>query len=65
VVRLLVAAGDSVKEGQPLMILEAMKMEHVLTAARDGTVAAVHAAEGAIVSDGAVLAELEAVAKAK
>ena len=56
-------AGDAVKAGQPLMILEAMKMEHVMKAGRDGKVALVHAVEGAIVSDGAVLAELEAVAK--
>jgi 3-methylcrotonyl-CoA carboxylase alpha subunit len=60
VVRLLVAAGDAVSEGQPLLILEAMKMEHVVVALRAGVVGAVHAAEGSVVSDGALLAELVA-----
>lgn len=58
VVRLLVAAGDAVEEGQPLVILEAMKMEHVVCARRSGVVGAVHAAEGSVVSDGALLTEL-------
>ena len=47
------------KRGQPLMILEAMKMEHVLEAPRDGVVAAVHAGEGATVDDGLLLVEIE------
>ena len=54
-----VAVGDVVKRGQPLMILEAMKMEHVLEAPRDGVVAAVHAGEGATVDDGLLLVEIE------
>ena len=48
------AVGDAVKKGQPLLILEAMKMEHTIAAAHDGEIAEI-AAEGAQVSEGAVL----------
>ncbi|THH39003.1 3-methylcrotonyl-CoA carboxylase [Aliishimia ponticola] len=50
-----VAAGESVQEGQTLAVLEAMKMEHTLTAARDGMVAEVLVEAGAQVTAGAVL----------
>ncbi|TIW64770.1 MAG: 3-methylcrotonyl-CoA carboxylase, partial [Mesorhizobium sp.] len=46
--------GDAVIKGQPLLILEAMKMEHTIAAPHDGVIAEV-AAEGAQVSDGTVL----------
>ncbi|MCD9146424.1 acetyl/propionyl/methylcrotonyl-CoA carboxylase subunit alpha [Pseudophaeobacter flagellatus] len=52
-------AGAEVKEGDRLAILEAMKMEHSLLAARDGTVAEVLAAEGDQVEAGAALVRLE------
>ncbi|MBZ9814980.1 acetyl/propionyl/methylcrotonyl-CoA carboxylase subunit alpha [Mesorhizobium sp. CA7] len=48
------AAGDAVIKGQPLLILEAMKMEHMIAAPHDGVIAEI-AAEGAQVSDGTVL----------
>ncbi|MDG4885193.1 acetyl/propionyl/methylcrotonyl-CoA carboxylase subunit alpha [Mesorhizobium sp. WSM4884] len=48
------ATGDAVIKGQPLLILEAMKMEHTIAAPHDGVVAEI-AAEGAQVSDGTVL----------
>ncbi|MBN9258953.1 MULTISPECIES: acetyl/propionyl/methylcrotonyl-CoA carboxylase subunit alpha [unclassified Mesorhizobium] len=48
------AAGDAVSKGQPLLILEAMKMEHTIAAPQDGIIAEI-AAEGAQVSDGTVL----------
>ncbi|MEL7131562.1 MAG: biotin carboxylase N-terminal domain-containing protein [Pseudomonadota bacterium] len=51
--------GKDVAEGDPLAILEAMKMEHVLLAARDGVVAEVLAAEGDQVVAGAALVRLE------
>jgi 3-methylcrotonyl-CoA carboxylase alpha subunit len=48
------AAGDAVIKGQPLLILEAMKMEHMIAAPHDGVIAEI-ATEGAQVSDGTVL----------
>jgi biotin carboxyl carrier protein len=59
VIRLLVAAGDSVRARQPLVVLEAMKMETPLTSPYDATVRAVHVEEGERVAGGAVLVELE------
>lgn len=54
----LVASGDSVTEGQTLIVLEAMKMELPLRAPADGTVAAVHCAVGDLVQPGTELVEL-------
>ncbi|MEI9850888.1 MAG: acetyl/propionyl/methylcrotonyl-CoA carboxylase subunit alpha [Sphingomonas sp.] len=54
-----VAAGDAVTKGQRLVMLEAMKMEHALTAPFDGIVAELNAEAGAQVSEGAVLARIE------
>ena len=59
VLRLLVGEGDSVRARQPLVVLEAMKMETPLTSPYDAVVRAVHVEEGATVSAGAVLLELE------
>ena len=56
-----VAAGDRVSRGDRLVVIEAMKMSHVLTAARDGLVAEVLVAEGAQVEAGAALIALEAL----
>jgi 3-methylcrotonyl-CoA carboxylase alpha subunit len=52
-------AGEAVVAGQRLAILEAMKMEHTLTAARDGVVAEVLVAAGAQVGAGAAIVRLE------
>ena len=54
-----VAQGDRVAKDQPLLVLEAMKMEHTLTAPRDGTVASVLAAVGDQVEADALLIRLE------
>jgi len=51
--------GQKVTKGAALMVLEAMKMEHTMTAPRDGSVANVLVSEGAHVIDGALLLELE------
>ena len=59
VIRLLVAAGDTVKARQPLVVLEAMKMETPLSSPYDAVVRAVNVAEGDRVAGGAVLVELE------
>jgi 3-methylcrotonyl-CoA carboxylase alpha subunit len=48
------AAGDAVVKGQPLLVLEAMKMEHTIAAPHDGVLAEI-ASEGAQVTDGTVL----------
>ena len=58
VVQLLVAAGDNVSQGQPLMVIEAMKMEHTIAAPRDGTVETVRYAVGDLVDEGAELIAL-------
>ena len=52
-------AGAKVDRGTPLLVLEAMKMEHTLAAARAGTVAEVLAAPGDQVEAGAALIRLE------
>ncbi|MCH8615698.1 acetyl/propionyl/methylcrotonyl-CoA carboxylase subunit alpha [Sphingomonas sp. SM33] len=54
-----VSQGDMVNKGQRLLTLEAMKMEHGLTAPFDGTVAELSATAGAQVGEGTVLARLE------
>ncbi len=61
VVRIAVAAGDAVTEGQTLVVLESMKMELGVTAPRAGRVARVGAVVGVIVPAGTVLIELEPV----
>lgn len=48
------ARGEAVVKGQPLLILEAMKMEHTISASHDGVIAEI-ATEGAQVTDGTVL----------
>ena len=58
VTRILVSVGDAVKKGQPLLALEAMKMEHVIRAPRDGTVARLAARAGEMVQGGVALVEL-------
>jgi len=59
VTRVMVQVGESVKRGQPLVAVEAMKMEHVLRAPRDGKVRTLRAASGEMVSPGVALVELE------
>ena len=55
-----VTAGQAVTKGQKLLTLEAMKMEHTLTAPFDGVVAELNAAPGAQVQVEALLARIEA-----
>jgi len=59
VVAILVKAGDRVTAGQPVLTLEAMKMEHVHTAGADGTITAIDAAEGDQVTTGQIVIEIE------
>jgi biotin carboxyl carrier protein len=59
VIRVLVAVGDAVTVRQPLIVVEAMKMENELRAGRDGHVTAIHVREGSSVDAGALLVELK------
>lgn len=56
--RVLVSEGASVERGQPLLVLEAMKMEHSIRAPKDGVVRRVCVAEGDLVDAGVELVEL-------
>lgn len=55
ILKVNVAAGQAVKKGDVLLIIEAMKMENEIMALEDGTVKAVHVAAGQIVDTGAAL----------
>jgi 3-methylcrotonyl-CoA carboxylase alpha subunit len=59
VTRLLASVGDEVAAGTPVLVVEAMKMEHTLRAPRDGRLAEILVREGGRVDDGDVLALLE------
>ena len=60
VTKVMVSPGDVVEKGAPLMILTAMKMEHIIRAQMDGTIASVGFNEGDFVEDGKVLVSFEA-----
>lgn len=59
IIRVLVAEGDEVAEGDVVCILEAMKMENELKAPQSGTVQSLHVQPGQDVEMGTVLAEIE------
>jgi biotin carboxyl carrier protein len=59
IVRVLVKVGDVVRVRQPLVVVEAMKMENELRAGRDGHIAAIHGQEGASVEAGALMVVIE------
>jgi propionyl-CoA carboxylase alpha chain len=59
VVAVHVEVGAEVTEGQPLLVVEAMKMQHTVAAPRAGTVTELAAAVGRQVEAGAVLAVVE------
>jgi len=59
VIRVDAAPGDVVRRGDPLIILEAMKMELPVRASADGTVKAVHCKPGDLVQPGVPLIEME------
>jgi acetyl-CoA carboxylase biotin carboxylase subunit len=64
IIQILVAPGDRVKKGQPLAVLEAMKMEHTLSAPADSTVESVDVAAGDQVNDGTVVVRFAKEAQA-
>jgi acetyl-CoA carboxylase biotin carboxyl carrier protein len=57
--KVVVAQGDSVADGDTLVILESMKMEIPVLAESDGTVSAMHVSEGDVVQEGDVIAVIE------
>ncbi len=57
--KIVVAEGDSVADGDTLVILESMKMEIPVLAESDGRVVALHVAEGDVVQEGDVIAVIE------
>jgi biotin carboxyl carrier protein len=59
VVRILVSAGDSVKQGDSVIVIESMKMETTLTAPSNGRVKAVNVAQGDKVMPGQILVHIE------
>ncbi len=62
IIQLLVREGETVTKGQPLAVLEAMKMEHTLSAPAAATVAAVSVAVGDQVGEGTVVVRFAASA---
>ena len=58
VVRVLIEVGQEVEAGDPLLVLEAMKMEHTIFSPTKGAVAAINVAPGEQVERDAVLAEI-------
>jgi biotin carboxyl carrier protein len=58
IVSVSVAVGDSVTKGQPILVLESMKMENTIASPIDGTVSAVHVGAGDAVQHGQTLAEI-------
>jgi biotin carboxyl carrier protein len=58
IISVSVAVGDAVTKGQPVLVLESMKMENTIASPIDGTVSAVHVAAGDSVQHGQSLAEI-------
>jgi 3-methylcrotonyl-CoA carboxylase alpha subunit len=65
VIEVLVAAGATVRKGERVAVIEAMKMEHALAAPIDGTVTEIRVAAGDQVAEGGLLLTIEAAATAK
>jgi len=59
IISISVKAGDAVEKGQPLLVMEAMKMEHTISAPADGKVAEIFYAVGDQVAEGAELVAIE------
>jgi 3-methylcrotonyl-CoA carboxylase alpha subunit len=60
IVAVMVASGVRVERGTPLLIMEAMKMEHTINAPCNGSVSAFHYPVGAVVNEGAELLDFAA-----
>lgn len=58
ILKIMATAGQNVKKGETILILEAMKMENEIVAPQDGTVASIHVSVGSSVESGDLLATL-------
>ncbi|MCP4913035.1 MAG: acetyl-CoA carboxylase biotin carboxyl carrier protein subunit [Oligoflexia bacterium] len=58
ILKVSVKVGDSVKKGDALIIMEAMKMEHTIKASSDGEITAVNCEEGSLVDGGLALVDI-------
>jgi biotin carboxyl carrier protein len=58
VVKVTAAQGDKVEAGQPVLVLEAMKMENEITAPKSGVISAMYVGEGKTVAGGEALFEI-------
>jgi len=63
VTQILARVGERLARGAPILVMEAMKMEHTLSAPAEGTLVALHCAVGDFVQEGTELAEFEASGK--
>lgn len=63
VVKVLKGVGDEVEEGEPVIIVEAMKMEHTLRAPTAGTISELRCAEGDQVDSNVPLLEIDSISK--
>jgi 3-methylcrotonyl-CoA carboxylase alpha subunit len=59
VVKITTGEGETVAAGQAVLVIEAMKMEHAVSAPRDGTISRILYQVGDVVQAGASLAEME------
>ena len=59
IVQVLAAAGDSVEEGQPILVLEAMKMQNEIKSPRPGRISRIHFSAGDYVEAGSILFSVE------
>ena len=58
IISISISAGDTVTRGQPVIVLESMKMENTITSPVGGTVSTVHVAAGDSVQHGQTLVEI-------
>ena len=58
IIKIHLQKGEAVMKGDPVVVMEAMKMEHTLTAGKDGVIVALNCEEGELVEGGVTLVEL-------
>ena len=58
IIKICFSVGDKIKAGDAVVVMEAMKMEHTLSAPKDGTIKAIHASEGELVDGGISVVDL-------